>query len=157
MRSEDERLLDLLTDVLEAEAPRPSPEGVTMVRARAILGRSQRQTPRLLTAWAYSMAGVLVVVATFLGGIAVGSDMPVWMRGPVHQAGLPVDSPRLVEARAALDRLGNALARSDGPAVAAEDAAMVSLVKSLNADERAKIEPVAHEVHLRAVEFMAGR
>jgi hypothetical protein len=87
--------------------------------------------------------------------MVVDRQMPDWMRATAHDVGLPIESPQLVEARAELERLGNALAQADRAEVAAADAEMVRLVKSLSAAERRKIEPVAHEVHLRAVEFLA--
>ena len=95
-----------------------------------------------------------MAAAAFLVGLVIADDMPRPVRAAAHAVGLPVDSNELVDAQAALDRLGRALAVGDTDAVRTEDATMVRLVKSLDDDERARIEPVAHEVHLRAVQLL---
>ena len=101
---------------------------------------------------------VLGVAAALLvglvGGVVLGDDLPRPVRAAAHAIGLPVESPELVEARAELHALGRALAAGDLQAIRVADAEMVALVRGLDADERARIEPVAHEVHLRAVEVL---
>ncbi|HET9600606.1 MAG TPA: hypothetical protein VFP08_03415 [Acidimicrobiales bacterium] len=94
--------------------------------------------------------------ASFAAGVLLADDLPRPVRGAAHAIGLPVESNELVDARAAQDRLGLALAGGDAEAAREADAEMVRLVKALNADERAKVEPVAHEVHLRALELIGG-
>ncbi len=94
------------------------------------------------------------LVVGVLGGVILGDDLPRPLRAAAHAVGLPVDSPELVDARAELASLGRALAAGDLEAIREADAQMVALVKGLDPDERARIEPVAHEVHLRAVEVL---
>jgi hypothetical protein len=169
MTSDDDRTLALLQRVLEADAPQPTVDRVAEVRARAIAERARLLTQAAPKAaaktggphssaqmpfWAAAAASALLLLTAFIGGVGVGSEMPDWARGPAYNLGLPVDSPQLVEARGELDKLGNALARGDHREVAQADEQMVRLVKSLDDAERRKIEPVAHEVHLRAVEFL---
>jgi hypothetical protein len=169
MTSDDGSTLELLQRVLEADAPQVPVDRVAEVRARAISGRARllmQTTPKdeaksrashsagQMPFWAAAAASALLLLTAFIGGAGVGNEMPDWARGPAYNLGLPVDSPRLVEARGELDRLGNALARGDRQEVAEADEQMVRLVKSLSDEERRKIEPVAHEVHLRAVEFL---
>jgi hypothetical protein len=169
MTSDDDRTLALLRRVLEADAPESPPDRMAEIRERAISGRARLlkqadqesevkarrpATPAQMPFWAAAAASALLLLTAFIGGVGVGSEMPDWARGPAYSLGLPVDSPRLVEAREELDRLGNALAAGDRREVAQADEQMVRLVKSLDEAERRKIEPVAHEVHLRAVEFL---
>jgi hypothetical protein len=170
MTSDDDRTLALLQGVLEADAPQAPVDRIAEIRTRAISGRARLRleadqepevqagrpaAPGQMPFWAAAAASALLLLTAFLGGVGVGSEMPDWARGPAYSLGLPVDSPRLVEAREELDRLGNALARGDRREVAQADEQMVRLVKSLDEPERRKIEPVAHEVHLRAVEFLS--
>jgi hypothetical protein len=169
MTSDDDRTLALLQRVLEAEAPQAPADRIAEIRARAISGRARYRlqaeqesevkpgrpaVPPQMPFWAAAAASALLLLTAFIGGVGVGSEMPDWARGPAYTLGLPVDSPRLVQAREELDKLGNALARGDRREVAQADEQMVRLVKSLDEPERRKIEPVAHEVHLRAVEFL---
>jgi hypothetical protein len=100
-----------------------------------------------------SAVAAALIAASFTAGVLLSDDLPRPIRGAAHTIGLPVESNQLVDARAALDRLGQALAAGDMAAAREADATMVRLVKALDADERAKVEPVAHEVHLRAVEL----
>jgi hypothetical protein len=169
MTSDDDRTLALLQRVLEADVPQPPPDRIAKVRARATSGRARLllqadqesavkagrpAAPAQVPFWAAAAASALLLLTAFIGGVGVGSEMPDWARGPAYSLGLPVDSPRLAQAREELNRLGNALARGDRREVAQADEQMVRLVKSLDEPERRKIEPVAHEVHLRAVEFL---
>jgi len=71
--------------------------------------------------------------------------------------GLPIASPELVDAQSALHDLGVALANEDVDGVRSSDARMVELVGSLSEEEAAEVEPVAHEVHLRAEQFLEQR
>jgi hypothetical protein len=157
--SADDRLLELLAVALAPGERRPPPARVEEVRALASSAAMpapvplRRRTPHLVT-WAVAAS---VAAASFMAGLVVANDLPRPVRAMAHAVGLPVDSNELVDARAALDRLGQALAAGDADAVRTEDATMVSLVRDLDDDERTRIEPVAHEVHLRAVEFLADR
>jgi hypothetical protein len=153
---EDDRLLALLTQALEPEPLAPSPERVTVVRARAEAGARllplvQRHRRRWRTLVSVAVAAVLAAFGT---GLVLGHDLPRPVRDLAHDLGLPVESVELVDTRAAVDRLGSALSQEDPEEVAFADAEMVRLVNTLEEKERAKIEPVAHEVHLRAVEFL---
>jgi hypothetical protein len=159
--SADDRVLELLAMALTPESRQPPLAGVAHVRAlagaraEAIEVRTPLRPRRSrVVTWT---AAAAVAAAAFLTGLAVADDMPRPVRGAAHAVGLPVDSNDLVDARASLDRLGRALAAGNADAVQVEDAVMVRLVKRLDDDERAQIEPVAHEVHLRAVEFLRDR
>lgn len=156
IRQEDDRLLALLSQVLEPEPLEPPAERIAEVRARAEAGarllpvaERHRRRRRILVSVA-----VATILAAFGGGLVLGHDLPRPLRALAHDLGLPVESVELVDTRAAVDRLGSALSEADPEEVAVADAEMVRLVNTLEEDERAKIEPVAHEVHLRAVEFL---
>lgn len=157
----DDRLLELLAGALDPGPVQPPPTGIAAVRLRADDGR-RRAATRGARGPGASRRRVLVgaaalasVIAAFVLGLAVAENLPRPVREVAHGIGLPVDSPALVDARHELHRLGQALAACDLPAVGRADPEMVRLVKSLDADERAKVEPVAHEVHLRAVSSLA--
>ena len=159
--STDDRLLDVLA---VAPCPRRAPAAGRRCRACAHSGplsvgagppaRAAASPHAASVTWA---AAAAVAAAAFLAGLVIADDMPRPVRAAAHAVGLPVDSNELVDAQAALDRLGRALAAGDTDAVRAEDATMVRLVKSLDDDERDRIEPVAHEVHLRAVQLLADQ
>ena len=161
----DEELLARLGRALEPPAGEPDPARVARLRALAEAGR-RSSTDQLADrrrsragAWprrqlAGVAAGVAAAVVSFVVGVVAGADPPRPLRAAAHAVGLPVESPQLADARAELHDLGEALAAGDRARVAADDRRMVSLVKALPPEERRKIEPVAHEVHLRAVAFL---
>jgi hypothetical protein len=160
-RSERE-LVRLLEEALEPPARQPPAERVAQLReqvaaavppAAALAPRRDGRRRR----FAGALVAAAAVVVAFVAGTVVGDGgLPRPLRAAAEAIGLPVDSPELVDARRELQRLGESLAAGDAGGVAAADAAMVRLVKGLDADERARIEPVAHEVHLRAVALLAG-
>jgi hypothetical protein len=154
MSPDDERLLDRLGTELETPAREPPLDRVAAVRAHAAAQAPARPIPlwRRRTAALVAAAALLLVGVT--AGVLVSDDLPRPVRRVAHDVGLPVDSPEFVDAHQELHRLGEALAAGDADEVRAADAAMVRLVKSLDDDERDELEPVAHEVHLRAVEFL---
>lgn len=156
MIADDDRLLALLTQVLEPEPLEPPAERIIVVRARAEAGARllpavdlRRRRRRTLVSVA-----VAAMLAAFGAGLVLGHDLPRPLRAVAHDLGLPVESVELVDTRDAVDRLGSALSQEDPEEVAAADADVVRRVNALEEEERAKIEPVAHEVHLRAVEFL---
>ena len=154
----DDRLLDLLAHALDSGPVTPPPAAVAAVRLRATDGRRRAVTvrsrpPRRIFVGAAALASIVVAFAL---GLTLADNMPRPVREVAHGVGLPVDSPNLVDARQELQRLGRALAACDLPAVGRADPEMVRLVKSLDQDERARVEPVAHEVHLRAVSSLAA-
>ncbi len=150
----DDELVQLLEEALDPTDREPSPERVARLRAEAavpVLRQSSRRRPVLA-----ALGIAAAVLAAFLIGAVIGdAGLPRPLRAAAEAIGLPVDSPELVDARRELHRLGESLAAGDPDAVAAADTEMVRLVKRLDDDERARIEPVAHEVHLRAVAFLA--
>lgn len=161
----DEELLSRLGRALEPPAGGPDPAKVARMRALADAGRrstgdqlADRRKSRAGAGWRRPMAGVAAGIAaaliSFVVGIVAGADPPRPLRAAAHAVGLPVESPQLIDARNQLHALGEALAAGDRTRVAADDRRMVSLVKALSPEERKKIEPVAHEVHLRAVAFL---
>lgn len=161
----DEELLSRLGRALVPPAGEPDPTKVARLRALAEAGRTPAADPladrresraggRQRRRFAGFAAGVAAAAASFLVGVLAGADPPRPLRAAAHAVGLPVESPHLTDARNELRALGEALAAGDRSRVAADDRRMVSLVKALPPDERKKIEPVAHEVHLRAVAFL---
>ncbi len=163
----DHELLDRLGEALAPPGRPPHPERIAALRHEVITARASatrddgeaastvqaasRRVPRAALAVLGVAAALLVGL---VGGVVLGDDLPRPVRAAAHAIGLPVDSPELVEARAELHALGRALAAGDLQAIRVADAEMVALVRGLDADERARIEPVAHEVHLRAVEVL---
>jgi hypothetical protein len=157
----DRELVRLLEEALDPPARQPPADRVAQLReqvaaavppAAALALRRNGRRRR----FAGALAAAAVVVAFVAGTVVGDGGLPRPLRAAAEAIGLPVDSPELVDARRELQRLGESLAAGDAAGVAAADAAMVRLVKGLDADERARIEPVAHEVHLRAVAFLAG-
>ena len=163
----DHELLDQLGKALAPPGREPAPERIAALRrevmtpparpseagreAASTVQAASRRVPRAALAVLGVAAALLIGL---LGGVALGDDLPRPVRAAAHAIGLPVDSPELVDARAELQALGRALAAGDLEAIRVADAEMVALVRGLDADERARIEPVAHEVHLRAVEVL---
>jgi hypothetical protein len=111
----------------------------------------QRRTARRVVALAAGIA------ATFLIGLGIGHEMPRPVRHVAHAVAPSfVESPELVDARAALDDLGRALSAEDADGICAADRRMLELVDRLSENEKGELVPVAHEVHERAVSFLAG-
>jgi hypothetical protein len=153
---EEERLLAQLARALEPDPAQPPAERLAVIRARAEAGApfiaaAARRRRRRRALMSLAAAAIL---AAFAGGLILGHELPRPVRDVAHDVGLPVESVELVDTRAAVERLGRALSVGDAPEVAVADADMVRRVQALEEEERAKIEPVAHEVHLRAVEFL---
>jgi len=157
--SDDERLLRRLEAALGAESERePTIEEVALVRARAELGaRSTNGRHRRARRARVLVAAVLVMGLVFGAGVLLSDELPRSVRAAAHDLGLPIASPELVDAQSALHELGVALANKDVEEVRSSDARMVELVGSLSEEEAAEVEPVAHEVHLRAEQFLEQR
>lgn len=166
--TDDDRLLSAVATALMCEPVPPPPDRIAEVRRRAELGRvggfavprpagrRRRETaPRIRWRSVAALAAVAAALA-FSAGLTVGHDLPRPVRSVAYSVGLPVDSPRLVDARRQLDLLGEALGRIDPPRVEASDSEVVRLVTSLAPDERRQIEPLAREIHLRALEFLGA-
>ncbi len=159
--SDDERILDLLGRALRDDTEiAPPPERTAALRAQ-VLARRASAAPRQPAVpgrrrWRRA-AAVAAAAAAFVVGLVIGHDPPRPIRELAHDVGLPVDSPTLVDARDQLDRLGSALAAEDEDEVKAADACMLAHVAELDAEEKAEIVPVAHEVHLRAEQFLTSR
>lgn len=164
----DEELLSRLGRALAPAPGEPDPARVARLRAMAEAGRSTTASSpttgtvarigvRRRGRRAAVAIGVAAVAASFVVGVVVGAEPPRPLRAAAHAVGLPVESPQLADARNELHDLGAALAAGDRSRVEAADRRMVTLVKSLPPDEKPKIEPVAHEVHLRAVSFLQKR
>lgn len=156
MSERDDDLFERLHRALEPEPQEPPAERVRAVRALALArrefqaagARALRRT-RLVT-----MAAVVATLVALGGGFALGVGMPEPLRAAAHNLGLPVESPELVRARALLHSLGVALSNEQPDKVARADRQMLAVVETLEEVEQSKIVPVAHEVHLRAVEFL---
>ncbi len=145
----DDELLERLGRALEPEDRAPPADRVRRLRAYAGGGSPRRSwVTRALTA-----AAMLMV---FAGGVLLGASPPDAVRDFAHDVGLPVESSTLVETREALHDLGVAISERDRAAARSADERMLELVDRLDAEEKAKIVPVAHEVHERALELLEG-
>ncbi|MBA2365223.1 MAG: hypothetical protein ACR2I4_11580 [Actinomycetota bacterium] len=158
-RGDEETLLHELRAALVSSPMDPADEGVQRVRARAEAGRRLMELERRRghAQRALLVAAALVCLLAFASGVVFATDIPTPVRAALHSAGLPVESPELVEARAVLHDLGVALGEQGPPEVIQEsDARMLELVEQLDKEEQEVIVPVAHEVHLRAVEYLGN-
>jgi hypothetical protein len=156
-RDDDETLLRELRTALASISFDPPDEGVQRVRARAEAGsrlvdldRRRTRAQRIML-----LAAGLVCLLAFASGVVFATDVPAPVRAALHSTGLPVESPELVEARAALHDLGVALGERRSPEeVQRTDALMLELVEQLDKEEQEEIEPVAQEVHFRALQYL---
>ncbi len=165
-----ERDDDLLADLGRALRPdaHPTEAQRAAIRAMAVSGARQDR-PHLPRRFAVrpwlAAAAVVAMVAAFGAGTVFEDDLPRPLRVAARAIGLPVDSSELVEARGLMLRLGELVGsteRGDATVASAEtldqmeavDARMLELVAKLDAEEKAKLVPVAHEVHLRAVQVL---
>lgn len=159
MTDDDSRLLELLGRALTPAAVEPSAQRISALRSLVGTPAPPASAPqpaqvtvlRPTRRWQTALMGVAAGLVLFVAGGAVATSPPTWLRQGAYDVGLPVDSPQLVQARAALHDLGVALAAGDRAGIRSADTEMVGLVRSLSADEKNEIEPVAHEVHERAV------
>lgn len=165
----DERLEAALRRALHVDADEPSAARIAALRAAAaravdpIVAPMERAgRPR----WRRVAAIAAAVAVSFAAGAAV-REPPNPVRDLAHRVGLPVESSQLQRARQHLRQLGDALAEAPSDAVdedtlraiADADASMLAEIGGLDDEERAKVVPVAHQVHLRAVAVFeaAGR
>lgn len=151
MRPDDDLSANLERAMLPAPRTPPA-ERIRALRAHVEEGEPLRG-PRRLARW---LAAAAIVIA-FGGGVVLGHDLPDPIRDFARAIGLPVESSTLVETRAVLHDLGVAISERDREAARAADARMLALVAQLNEEEKAKIVPVAHEVHERALELIEGQ
>jgi hypothetical protein len=149
MTTPDDELLERLGRALEPEDRAPSADRVRKLRAYAA-GRPARRSGLIR---ALAAAAMLLV---FAGGVLLGASPPDAVRDLAHDVGLPVESSTLVDTRDALYDLGVAISERDRAAARSADQRMLDLVDRLDAEEKAKIVPVAHEVHERALELIEG-
>lgn len=159
----DKRLLESLHLALDVGQRQPSVEGVAALRAHinrnrpippSPIGPPERMSRK--RSWLARTTIASVVVAAFFGGIVAAGVLPGPVRDAFHSIGLPVESSTLVEARKALRELGLTISNRDVSSAKAADARALALVLSLDQDEQTVIAPVAHEVHERALELIAG-
>ena len=156
-RDDDETLIRELRTAIASSTFDPPDEGVERVRARAEAGKRLVDLDRRRTRAQRIMllAAALVCMLAFASGVVFATNVPAPVRATLHSAGLPVDSPELVEARAVLHDLGVALGEGRPPEeVRQADTRMLELVEQLDREEKQEIVPVAHEVHLRAVQYL---
>jgi hypothetical protein len=156
-RGDEEVLLDELRAALVSSSVEPADDRVQRVRARAEAGARFTELERRRGRAQKGMvaAAALVCLLAFGAGVVFAPDIPTPVRSALYGAGLPIDSPKLVEARSALHDLGVALGQ-ERPAeqVQAADARMLELVEQLDQEERETLLPVARELHLRAQEYL---
>ncbi len=158
-RDDDETLLRELRTAIASSSFDPPEEGVQRVRARAEAGKRLVDLDRRRTRAQRIMllAAALVCLLAFASGVVFATDVPAPVRAALHSAGLPVDSPDLVEARAVLHDLGVALGERRSPEeVQQTDTRMRELVEQLDKEEQEEIVPVAQEVHFRAVQYLGN-
>lgn len=164
----DDELLAGLGRALESSA-QPTPAQRAGVRSMAEGRRSRAPAgwvpPRVSRRFALAIAAIAVFVVAFGAGVVFQDDLPRPVRVAARAIGLPLESPELVEARELMLRLGELVGSTERgertvatPMVLDEmesvDARMLVLVGKLDAGEKAKLVPVAHEVHLRAVQVL---
>lgn len=117
--------------------------------------------------WTRMLAVAAALVVVFTVGVAVGGSPPSSIRDAGSAVGLPMESSREFAVHDAVDELGDALdVATDGSGeapgreqldrVASADAAMLEAVGELSPEEVTELRPVAHQVHLRAVELFAS-
>lgn len=158
----DKRLIDSLHMALDIGPRQPSAEGIAALRAHISGNRPIPPSPvgpprkESRTSWLRRATISLVIAAVFIGGMVAVGVLPARVRDAVHSIGLPIESSTLVEARKALLDLGVAIQNRDVPSAQAADQRTLALVASLDQEEQALIAPVAHEVHERALELIAG-
>jgi hypothetical protein len=162
----DDHVLALLGDALAPGDREPPPDRTAALRVR-VAARAAASPPISIERgsalhrqrWFIATAVAAAIAIAFGCGAVLADVMPRPVRAAAHALGLPVDSPQLRDARDELHQLGLALAAGDLDGIERADAEMVRLVRSLDPDEQAEIQPVAHEVHLRAVQVLtdAGR
>ena len=153
----DEPLLEELRNALASSSVEPPDGGIQRVRGRAEAGKRlvELERRRGRAQRVVLLAAALVCLLAFASGVVFATDIPAPVRATLHSAGLPVESPELIEARAVLHDLGVALGEERSPEeVQQADARMLELVEQLDKEEQEAIVPVAHEVHLRAVEYL---
>lgn len=158
-RGDEETLLHELRAALVSSSEEPADERVQRVRARAEAGKRlmDLERHRGRAQRAVLVAAALVCLLAFVSGVIFATDIPTPVRAALHSAGLPLESPELIEARAVLHDLGVALGEERSPEeVQQADARMLELVEQLDKNEQEAIVPVAHEVHLRAVEYLGN-
>jgi hypothetical protein len=156
-RGDEETLLHELRAALVSSSLEPADERVQRVRARAEAGKRfmELERRRARAQRAVLGAAALVCLLAFASGVVFATDIPTPVRAALHSAGLPVASPELVEGRAVLHDLGVALGEQRPlEEVQQADARMRELLEQLDKEEQEAIMPVAHEVHLRAVEYL---
>ena len=174
LRSDDE-IAARLRDALEAEGAGHGPDAARVealrrvAHARRQVDSLERRRPRRLPrrVGAYGLVAAAAVLA-FVAGALVTARPPDAVRDAAGAIGFDVDSSDLVDARARMDELGRTLAqattsRVEGDvtpgqlaAVAQADARMLDAIGSLEPAERDELVPIAHQVHLRAVELFVA-
>ncbi|MGH2768844.1 MAG: hypothetical protein ACRDIF_07815 [Actinomycetota bacterium] len=156
---DDSRLLELLGRALDPGPVAPSPGRVRALRAKAAAGRDLLAAagPRRRLRLAMAALATVALVATFALGLTLGHSPPRWVRDLAVRTGLPVDSSELLEAQASVHRLAVALGRPQPSRAEVEKTLMdmVRRVTSVEQKEQGKIVPVAHQVHDRALQFLA--
>ena len=158
-RSDEKTLVHELRVSLASSSAKPADAQIERVRARAEAGKllMELEQRRGRVQRSVVVTAALVCLLAFASGVVFATDIPTPLRAALHSAGLPVESPDLVEARALLHDLGVALGEGRSPEeVEQADARMLELVERLEGKEQEAIVPVAHEVHLRAVEYLSN-
>ena len=151
MTTRDDELLDILGASL-GPPPDVEPTWAEISQLHRVIdsgwsGRQRVRTPlwRARRPLSAALAGFLVLGGASAAAAVSGAVMPEPVRVAARAVGLPVESPALADARAALARLRAAIARQprDFDAIRARAQDVRNQLARLSADDRAKIESEA--------------
>jgi hypothetical protein len=135
-----------------ADLARPAHARGPLAVLRRTSGRPSR-APRL----GWVVAGSIVVALLGATGAGVANDaLPGPLRGVAYDLGLPVSSPALVQARAALAALRAAVARADRTEVRRRLDAFDDALRAVPVQERPRLEPEARQVQEAALELLGA-
>ena len=137
----DLELLELLTSALTSDPGEPPPDSLSVLH-RAVDARTAfaRESLRVRRRWVVPAVAAFSVLGISGGAFAAtGASLPHMARRLAYDVGLPVDSPRLHNARSHRDALQAALARHDAAAIATESAKLREELDHLDSDEHNRV------------------
>lgn len=140
-------------DAFRLAVAQPRPAQVFAAPAARPSARASAFGRRPLTV---ALAAALSAVLGSGVAFAAGAPMPRAVRSVASSIGLPVDSPALVDAQHAMDRLRDALGGDDHGAIRAGRDDLRSRLGGLDPGERARLEPEAGAL-LRRIDLRLER
>jgi hypothetical protein len=154
-----EDLLALLATALTPAGVAPEPRQIDVLHqlvahqaSQFSVGRQPRRPKRPLA----PIAAAVAVVAAVTGLATSGPALPRPVRVVASAAGLPVESPALIDARHALDQLQDALVRRDAAHVAADAADLQRRMAALSPEDRRELGAGAPAALASAAELAHG-